>query len=313
MQLKPSSSRSLKPMRQVVPVPRFPYLAVAALFKLLIDVALKRLRVLSDPQKRAVYDQYGEEGLKDMPPAGSGGPSFGKGSSGQNGFNPRNAEDIFAEFFGNSPFGFGSFGPGRSGRFHSDGGKLGGFSSTDNRKPPPVESKLPCSLEELYTGSTRRMKISRTVVNALGRQVQESEILTIDVKPGWKTGTKITFSDKGNELPNQLPADLVFVIDEKPHDLYKRDGNDLIVYQRVSLADALGGTTINLVTLDGRYLSLPVTDIINPGYELVVAREGMPIAKEPGNRGDLKIKFEVKFPTKLTPEQRDELKQTLWG
>ncbi|TYI79284.1 hypothetical protein E1A91_D05G011900v1 [Gossypium mustelinum] len=279
--------------------------------------------VLSDPQKRAVYDQYGEEGLKDMPPPGSSRPPFGKGTSGPNGFNPRNAEDIFAEFFGSSPFGFGSSGPTGSARFHSDGAKFGGFNSTDNifrshneatapRKPPPVEIKLPCSLEELYTGSTRKMKISRTVVNAAGRQVQESEILTIDVKPGWKKGTKITFPDKGNEQPNQLPADLVFVIDEKPHDLYKRDGNDLVVNQRVLLEEALGGTTVNLVTLDGRNLSLPVTDIIGPGYELVIAREGMPIAKETGNRGDLRIKFEVKFPTKLTPEQKG-LKRALVG
>lgn len=280
--------------------------------------------VLSDPKKRATYDQYGEEGLKDMPPPGNSGPPFGNDSAGPNGFNPRNAEDIFAEFFGSSPFGFGSSGPGRSSRFHSDGGVFGGFGSTDNifrsynegtmpRKPPPVESKLPCSLEELYTGSTRKMKISRTVVSASGRQVQESEILTIDVKPGWKKGTKITFNDKGNEQPNQLPADLVFVIDEKPHDFYKRDGNDLIVNQRVSLAEALGGTTINLVSLDGRNLSFPVTDIISPGYELVVAREGMPIAKEPGNRGDLRIKFDVKFPTRLTPEQRAGLKRALGG
>ncbi|XWS70815.1 hypothetical protein CRYUN_Cryun03dG0081500 [Craigia yunnanensis] len=280
--------------------------------------------VLSDPQKRAIYDQYGEEGLKDMPPPGSSGPSFGNGTGGPNGFNPRNAEDIFAEFFGSSPFGFGSSGPGRSSRFQSDGRMFGGFGSTDNifrsynertvpRKPPPVESKLPCSLEELYTGSTRKMKISRTVVNAAGQHVQESEILTIDVKPGWKKGTKITFPDKGNEQPNQLPADLVFVIDEKPHDFYKRDGNNLVVNQRVSLAEALGGTTINLVSLDGRNLSLPVTDIINPGYELLVAREGMPIAKEPGNRGDLRIKFNVKFPTRLTPEQRAGLKCALGG
>ncbi|KAL1103656.1 hypothetical protein V6Z11_D04G014400 [Gossypium hirsutum] len=90
-----------------------------------------------------------------------------------------------------------------------------------------------------------------TTKTFLRRQAQESEILTIDVKPGWKKGTKITFPDKGNEQPNQLPADLVFVIDEKPYDLYKRDGNDLIVNKRVSLAEALGGTTINLTTLDG--------------------------------------------------------------
>ncbi|TYI46769.1 hypothetical protein E1A91_D13G127800v1 [Gossypium mustelinum] len=223
----------------------------------------KANEVLSDPQRRAIYNQYGEEGLKKVPPPGSSRPSYRNGTGGPNGFNPRNVEDIFTEFFGSSPFGFESTGPGRSSRFQSEGRKFGGgFGCTNNnfqsynettaaRKPPPVESKLPCTLEELYTSSTRKMKISRTIVNASGRQVQESKILTINVKPVWKKGRKITFPDKGNEQPNQLPADLVFVIDEKPHDLYKRYGNDLIVNKRVSLAEALGGTTINLTTLDG--------------------------------------------------------------
>lgn len=141
------------------------------------------IQVLSDPQKKVVYDQHGEEGLKDMPPPGSGG-GFPFGSGDANGFFPRNAEDIFAEFFGSNPFGFGSAAHGRSMRFQSEGGgTFGGFGGGESafrsytegtggsvrlRKPPPVENKLPCTLAELYTGSTRKMKISRTVVDANG-------------------------------------------------------------------------------------------------------------------------------------------------
>ena len=64
------------------------------------------------------------------------------------------------------------------------------------------------------------------------------EILTIEIKPGWKRGTKITFPEKGNEEPGIIPADVIFVIEEKPHALYKRDGNDLVVNQEITLLEA---------------------------------------------------------------------------
>lgn len=285
--------------------------------------------VLSDPQKRAVYDQYGEEGLKgQVPPPGAGGSDGGSFFHTGDGtttfrFNPRNADDIFAEFFGmNSPFGgmggmggggmrggsrFGSmFGEDVFASFGDSGGMHQGV-----RKAAAIENKVPCSLEELYKGATKKMKISREIADASGRTMPVEEILTIDIKPGWKKGTKITFPEKGNEQPNVIPADLVFIIDEKPHSVFTREGNDLIVTQRITLAEALTGYTVQLTTLDGRSLSIPITNVIHPTYEEVVPREGMPIPKDPSKKGNLRIKFNIKFPVRLTAEQKAGIKRYL--
>ncbi|GAB2298640.1 hypothetical protein Dimus_032710 [Dionaea muscipula] len=298
--------------------------------------------VLSDGQKRAIYDQYGEEGLKgQMPPPDAGGPGSGGSTFFQTGegpnvfrttFNPRNANDIFTEFFGfSSPFsGMSGMGGGTSGGGPMGGGMKGGSRfnsmfgddiftsfgdarpmSSGPRKAHPIESPLPCSLEELYKGTTKKMKISREIADASGKTIPVEEILTIDIKPGWKKGTKITFPEKGNEQPGVIPSDLVFIIDEKSHPVFTRDGNDLVVTQKIPLAEALTGYTAHITTLDGRNLTVPINNVIHPSYEEVVPKEGMPIPKEPSRRGNLRIKFNIKFPTRLTPEQKADIKKLL--
>ncbi|CAN1354809.1 DnaJ homolog subfamily B member 13 [Linum perenne] len=265
--------------------------------------------VLSDPQKRAVYDQYGEEGLKGQVPPPNGGGEMPSSFR----FNPRSADDIFAEFFG--------MGGGRGARFPGGlfgddifGGGGGGsmhHHTSAPRKAGPIENKLPCSLEDLYKGTTKKMKISRDILDASGKTMQVEEILTIDIKPGWKKGTKITFPEKGNEQPGIIPSDLVFIIDEKPHPVFSREANDLVVTQKVSLSEALTGYTVNLTTLDGRSLTIPVSNVIHPTYEEVVPREGMPIPRDQTRRGNLRIKFSIRFPSRLTAEQKAGIKKLL--
>ncbi|CAI9097246.1 OLC1v1033626C2 [Oldenlandia corymbosa var. corymbosa] len=287
--------------------------------------------VLSDPQKRQVYDQYGEEGLKgQVPPSGAGGYTSTSDGGGHTSFrfNPRSADDIFSEFFGfASPYGDMGGGARSSGASFSRGGLFGddifasfrhaaaaageGASSSVPRKAPAIERTLPCSLEDLYKGTSKKMKISRDVSDATGRPSTTQEFLTIEIKPGWKKGTKITFPEKGNEQRGYIPSDLIFIIDEKPHSVFKRDGNDLIVTQKISLVEALTGYTAEVTTLDGRTLNIPVNSIISPTYEEVVKGEGMPIPKEPSKKGNLRIKFNIKFPTRLTSEQKSGIKRLL--
>nr|CAD1828804.1 unnamed protein product [Ananas comosus var. bracteatus] len=184
-------------------------------------------------------------------------------------------------------------------------------SGSAARKAPQIERTLVCSLEELYKGATKKMKISRDVLDAHGRPTTVEEILVIDVKPGWKKGTKITFPEKGNEMRNLIPSDLVFIIDERPHGVFKRDGNDLIVTQKVSLVEALTGCTVQVTTLDGRTLTIPIRSIISPNYEEIVQGEGMPITKEPSKKGNMRIRFQIKFPTRLTTDQKAGIQQLL--
>lgn len=234
--------------------------------------------VLSDPQKRQIYDRYGEEALK----ASQFDEPKPKPDSAFK-FNP----DIFAELFGNG--------------------------APTVRKAAAVEKKLFCSLEELYTGAKRKVRISRIVSDASGKPQTAEESFKIDIKPGWKKGTKITFPEKGNQEPGTSPSDLTLVIDEKPHDVFKRQGNDLVTNQTISLLEALTGKTLNLTTLDGRNITLSVTNIVRPGHEVVILNEGMPFPKEPTKKGKLRIKFDVKFPTSLTAGQKFDLKRVLGG
>nr|XP_023422371.1 dnaJ homolog subfamily B member 1 isoform X2 [Cavia porcellus] len=238
---------------------------------------------------------------------------------------------MFAEFFGGrNPFD--TFFGQRNGEegmdiddpFSSFPMGMGGFPSMNfgrsrsaqeparKKQDPPVTHDLRVSLEEIYNGCTKKMKISHKRLNPDGKSTRsEDKILTIEVKKGWKEGTKITFPKEGDQTSNNIPADIVFVLKDKPHSIFKRDGSDVVYPARISLREALCGCTVNVPTLDGRTIPVVFKDVIRPGMRRKVPGEGLPLPKTPEKRGDLIIEFEVTFPERLPQTSRTVLEQVL--
>ena len=147
---------------------------------------------------------------------------------------------------------------------------------------------------------------------------ETEELIEVDVKPGWKAGTRLTFAGKGSEQPGHpgQPADLAVVIDEKPHALFKRDGDDLVYHCAITLRQALCGFKLTFRGVDGEdVVAQPATgEVTSPGATVRVKGRGMPSRKRPGGRGDVIVKVDrVDFPKRTTEAQRAGFKELLSG
>lgn len=118
----------------------------------------------------------------------------------------------------------------------------------------------------------------------------------------------------GDDLGGGRAQDIIFRVRAKPHAHFRREGDDLIVKTAIDLETALCGGKIDIPMLDDRTLRVPLKEVVTPSYERVVPNEGMPISKQPGRKGDLRIRFELKFPAKQLDESaRALLHQALGG
>jgi DnaJ family protein A protein 2 len=247
--------------------------------------------VLSDPQKRQVYDQYGEAGLE----GGAGGGGMA-------------AEDLFAQFFGGSSFGGGL------------GGMFGGMQQ--QRGPPKartIHHTHKVSLEDIYRGKVSKLALQRSIIcpkcegrggkegavrrcagcdghgmktmmRQMGPMIQrfqtvcpdcngegeiikdkdrckqcngkktivDRKVLHVHVDRGVKSGTKVEFRGEGDQAPGIQAGDVVFEIEEKPHPRFTRREDDLLYHADIELVTALAGGTIFVEHLDDRWLSVEI-------------------------------------------------------
>lgn len=299
--------------------------------------------VLSNPEKRRLYDQGGEQAIKEGGMGGGGGFSS-------------NPMDIFDMFFGGGdPFGR---------------GRQRGPRRTKN-----LMHQLSVSLEDMYNGTVRKLALQKNVIcdacDGLGgkagavqkcptcrgtgmqvriqqlgpgmmQQIQsmcqechgegervdpklrckkcngrkvnrERKILEVQVDKGMEDGQKITFSSEGDQEPGLEPGDIIIVLDEKPHERFKRSGLDLIVKMDINLTEALTGMKKTIKTLDDRTLVIQTVrgEVIKTGDLKQIQGEGMPQYRNPFEKGRMILQFNVVFPPMLDPKVAEALAKVL--
>ncbi|KAH8430476.1 putative DnaJ domain protein Psi [Aspergillus melleus] len=318
--------------------------------------------VLSDPEKRKVYDQFGLEYLLrggpppspgggaggaggspfeggmpggfsfgGMPGGGGGGArtfhfSTGPGGGGRSGFSFSSADDIFKNFAKAGGGGMG--GMDDDDLFSMLGGGLGGgggrsfrssrgpssFGQSSRRAPPPeptvMEKELPLTLEELMRGTTKKVTVKSKAFDASGKRTVQDVTLEANIKPGLRTGSKIKYRGVGDQEEGGR-QDVHLIVTEKSNPNFKRHGDNLITTVDLTLKEALTGWERIVRTIDGKSIRVAKPGPTQPGHEERYPGWGMTISKKPNERGDLIVRVNVKFPTSLTSEQKDVLKDVL--
>ncbi|KAJ5986489.1 DnaJ domain protein Psi [Penicillium sp. IBT 35674x] len=307
--------------------------------------------VLSDPEKRKVYDQFGLEYLlRGGPPPSSGGAGgagpgaggmpggfdfggmpggggartfhFSTGPGGGGGFRFRNENDIFTEFAKATGGGGGggldddifSMLNGGMGGFSRGRASGGGFSQKPRRAPTPeptvVETDLVLTLEEIFKGTTKKVKTKSKAFDASGKRTVDEVTLEATIKPGLRAGSKIKYKNVGDQEEGGR-QDVHLIVKEAPHPDFKRVGDNLVTEVTLTLKEALTGWERIVRTIDGKSIRVSKPGPTQPGHEERFPGLGMVISKKPSDRGDLVVKVNVKFPTSLTAEQKQILGDVL--
>lgn len=259
--------------------------------------------VLSDPKRKAFYDKYGAEKLKDG--------FFTEGEM-KGGYHfAGNPEEIFEEFFGTSNIFSALLDEKNENLGTMLGYAFGGQNYQGKDAPVTLQVEVLATLAELYCGCSKTVQFSKIIVNSDGvttTMLKHSKEL--EIKPGMFNGQEIVHKHEGNEMPGIPSSDLVFTIKETSHNLYKRNGNDLIYTVSIKLIDALCSEPVQLITLDQRRLMISMTEIISNETVKKVEGEGIPSL---GSRvkGDLYLVFKIEFPVSLNEDQRSALRGIL--
>ncbi|HEX8521265.1 MAG TPA: DnaJ C-terminal domain-containing protein [Tepidisphaeraceae bacterium] len=268
--------------------------------------------VLSDPEKKKNYDQFGHAGVGGMPGGdpfggfrrGQGGASGNQGGAGYS-YQWRSSPGVDVEDFDLSDFGdvFDQLFGARGGKGGPAAGRPGpgfggGARPQRGRREPArgqdVEHEVALSFEQAARGTTLPLQINR-----------DGRLETIDVKipAGVKDGSRVRIKGKGQQIAGGEHGDLYIITKVHPHPYFRREGLDILLDLPISMYEALLGTKVEVPTLEG-----PITMTIPPGTssgaKLRIKARGIERGEE---RGDQYVLPRIIVPKSLDDQDRQTI------
>jgi DnaJ-class molecular chaperone len=140
---------------------------------------------------------------------------------------------------------------------------------------------------------------------------KEKKSLTVHIDRGARDGDQVVFERESEQSPQTTPGDVVVVLRQTPHRVFRREGDHLHADVTVTLKEALLGFSQTLQHLDGRTVTVKADGVTKPFSVIVIKGEGMPQQHTPSIKGDLHVKIHVRFPDSINASQRDKFMQIL--
>jgi curved DNA-binding protein len=258
--------------------------------------------VLSDPEKRAKYDELGVDWQHWQRAGGRPGDfDWSRWTTGPGGQGARvrysTPEDLEGLFGSDSPFSdfFDSIFGGIGGRVRGFGGMEGSERQARMRRGQDLEHEVEISLAEAFHGTTRLLS-------------RDGRRLEVRIPAGAKTGTRVRVRGEGGGVTGGQAGDLYLKVRVAEDTRFERKGDDLHMSVPVDLYTAVLGGEVRVATLAGE-VRLKVPAGSQNGQVFRLRGKGMPKLRQPAEHGDLYARLDVRLPTNLTPEQRELFEQ----
>lgn len=254
--------------------------------------ASEAYEALSDPEKRAEYDEirkYGSQGRFQPPPGwqGRGGAGAGPGFGGGN-FENGDFSDFFSSIFGNR------------------GGQQGGRAQSPGRRGQDVEMELAVFLEETLSSESKQISFKVPQHSANGQRMADiTKTLNVKIPAGVTDGERIRLKGQGAPgVAGGEKGDLYLIIRLAPHPMFDVESHDLIITVPIAPWEAALGTKVAVPTLTGK-INLTIRPDSQNGQRLRVKGNGL--LNKQGQRGDLYAQLKI-----VMPKSTDEATKALW-